>query len=119
MYGGDTIAIEVSGLTQQVVSALCQRGYHDEWTSQGDPWSDSSNSQEYGGATGMCIELNNDMLPIGTDGYLEATFADPDELGTDTVTWQLVSPSGKVVLAASCSFQVLETPTYELPTPPS
>ena len=67
----------------------------------------------------MCGELNDDMLPIGTDGYLETSFSNPDELGTDTVTWHLVSPSGKVVLATQYSFQVIETLTSELPTPPS
>jgi molybdopterin/thiamine biosynthesis adenylyltransferase len=118
LYTGDDIVLEVSGFTQQVVGALCQRGYHDEWTSRGDPWSDYSNSQEYGGATGMCIELS-DGMGFDPDGNLVASFSDPDELGTDTVTWHLISPSGKVALAASYSFQVLETNTYQLPTPPS
>jgi hypothetical protein len=111
MYSGDSIALEVIGLTQDVVNALCRQGYNDEWTSRG--------SQDYSGTSGMCGLLNANMLPTGSDGYLEEEFSNPDELGTDTVTWRLISPTGKIVLEAGYSFRVLETLLHPLSTPPS
>lgn len=118
LYSGDTIVLEVSGLTKSVVSVLCQRGYHDEWSSQGDPWSKSANAQMYGGASGMCVELSNGM-GFDDDGNLVASFGNPDKLGIDTVTWQLISPAGRTVLVATYSFHVLETLLQPLATPPS
>ncbi len=118
LYSGDQVVLEVSGLTKSVVSALCQQGYHDEWSSRGDPWSKSANAQAYGGASGMCVELSNGM-GFGDDGNLVASFGNPNKLGTDTVTWRLISPAGRTVLMASYSFRVLETLLQPLPTPPS
>src|SRR5215469_7529316 len=111
MYSGDSIALEVIGLTQGVVNALCRQGYNDEWTSRG--------GQDYSGTSGMCGLLNDNMLSTGSDGYLEKEFSNPDELGADAVTWRLISPTGKIVLEAGYSFHVLETLLHPLSTPPS
>jgi hypothetical protein len=112
MYSGDSIALEVAGLTQDIVNVLCKQGYKDEWTS-------ITGSQDYSGTPGMCGLLNDNMLPTSSDGYLEEYFSNPDELGTDTVTWQLISPTGKTVLETRYSFRVLETLLQPLSTPPS
>jgi hypothetical protein len=96
MYSGDMIALEVSGITPHVATVLCERGYTDEW----------STSMGAVGFTGMCQALSDGLW---ASGNLETGFSNPNELGTDTVTWQLISPSGQVSVEAQYSFTVVET----------
>jgi len=109
MYSGDSIALKVSGLTHHAIRVLCRRGYHDKWS--------SSLGENVATDGNMCEVLLNNSL--SSDGKLFAVLSNPEVLGKDTVTWHLINPAGRTVLNAKYNFQVLETLTQPLPTPPS